>query len=97
MSALPLTVLETMQRHGCKRFIFSSTCATYGDPVMMPIDETRPQQPVNPYGASKWMLERVLKDCGRAWGLECVFLRSSMLAAAIQTAPLAKTMTLKHT
>lgn len=71
----PLTVLETMQRHGCKRFIFSSTCATYGDPVTMPIDETHPQQPVNPYGASKWMLERVLKDCGRAWGLECVFLR----------------------
>lgn len=71
----PLTVLEAMQRHGCKRFIFSSTCATYGDPVQMPMDESHPQNPVNPYGASKLMLERVLKDCGRAWGLECVFLR----------------------
>lgn len=73
--AAPLTLLETMQRHGCKRFIFSSTCATYGDPVRIPIDETHPQAPVNPYGASKWMLERVLRDCGNAWGLKSVFLR----------------------
>ncbi|WP_395749181.1 UDP-glucose 4-epimerase GalE [Prosthecobacter sp.] len=73
--AAPLTLLETMQRHGCKRFIFSSTCASYGDPVRIPIDETHPQAPVNPYGASKWMLERVLRDCGTAWGLKSVFLR----------------------
>jgi UDP-glucose 4-epimerase len=73
--AAPLTLLEAMQRHGCKRFIFSSTCATYGDPVRIPIDETHPQAPVNPYGASKWMLERVLRDCGHAWGLKSVFLR----------------------
>ena len=73
--AAPLTLLETMQRHGCKRFIFSSTCATYGDPVRIPIDESHPQAPVNPYGASKWMLERVLRDCGNAWGLKSVFLR----------------------
>ncbi|MFN0078413.1 MAG: UDP-glucose 4-epimerase GalE [Prosthecobacter sp.] len=73
--AAPLTLLETMQRHGCKRFIFSSTCATYGDPVRIPIDESHPQAPVNPYGASKWMLERVLRDCGHAWGLKSVFLR----------------------
>ncbi|MBL9114046.1 MAG: UDP-glucose 4-epimerase GalE [Verrucomicrobiaceae bacterium] len=73
--AAPLTVLETMQRHQCKRFIFSSTCATYGDPQKIPMAEDHPQQPVNPYGASKWMLERVLKDCDRAWGLKSVFLR----------------------
>jgi UDP-glucose 4-epimerase len=71
----PLTVLEAMQRHGTKRFIFSSTCATYGDPQFMPMDESHPQNPVNPYGASKLMLERVLKDCGVAWGLQSVFLR----------------------
>lgn len=71
----PLTLLEAMQRHGCKQFIFSSTCATYGDPQFIPMDETHPQQPVNPYGASKLMLERVLKDCETAWGLRSVFLR----------------------
>jgi UDP-glucose-4-epimerase GalE len=73
--AAPLTLLEAMQRHDCKRFIFSSTCASYGDPVRIPIDESHPQAPVNPYGASKWMLERVLRDCERAWGLKAVFLR----------------------
>jgi len=71
----PLTLLEAMQRHGCKRFILSSTCASYGDPVRIPIDESHPQAPVNPYGASKWMLERVLRDCDTAWGLKSVFLR----------------------
>ncbi|MCE9518866.1 MAG: UDP-glucose 4-epimerase GalE [Verrucomicrobia bacterium] len=71
----PLAMLEAMQRHGTRRFIFSSTCATYGNPVSMPMDETHPQQPVNPYGASKLMLERVLLDCGVAWGLKSVFLR----------------------
>ena len=64
-----------MQRHGCKRFIFSSTCATYGNPVYVPMNEDHPQAPVNPYGASKWMLERVLRDCDHAWGLKAVFLR----------------------
>jgi UDP-glucose-4-epimerase GalE len=73
--AAPMTLLEAMQRHDCKRFILSSTCATYGDPQKVPMDEDHPQQPVNPYGASKWMLERVLKDCGHAWGLRSVFLR----------------------
>ncbi|CAN5884920.1 UDP-glucose 4-epimerase GalE [soil metagenome] len=73
--AAPLTVLEAMQKHGTRRFIFSSTCATYGNPVSIPMDETHPQAPVNPYGDSKFMLERVLKDCDRAFGLKSVFLR----------------------
>ena len=73
--AAPLTLLEAMQIHGTKRFILSSTCSTYGNPVSIPMDENHPQQPVNPYGASKFMLERVLKDCGTAWGLQSVFLR----------------------
>jgi len=71
----PLTVLEAMEKHGTKRFIFSSTCATYGVPQHIPIDENNPQEPVNPYGASKLMLERVLKDCEIGWGLKSVFLR----------------------
>ncbi|MDB6140209.1 MAG: UDP-glucose 4-epimerase [Verrucomicrobiaceae bacterium] len=73
--AAPLVLLEAMQKHGCKQFIFSSTCATYGNPQFMPMDESHPQEPVNAYGASKLMLERVLKDCGIAWGLRAVFLR----------------------
>jgi UDP-glucose-4-epimerase GalE len=73
--AAPLVLLDAMQRHGCKRFIFSSTCATYGNPVRVPMDEDHPQEPVNPYGASKWMLERVLRDCDAAWDLKSVFLR----------------------
>jgi UDP-glucose-4-epimerase GalE len=71
----PLTLLEGMRDAGCRRFIFSSTCATYGDPVRVPMDEMHPQNPVNPYGASKLMLERILKDCEVAWGLRTVFLR----------------------
>ena len=73
--AAPMTMIEAMQRHGTKRFIFSSTCATYGNPQRIPMDESHPQEPVNPYGASKLMLERILKDCDVAWGLKCVFLR----------------------
>ncbi|MBK8094101.1 MAG: UDP-glucose 4-epimerase GalE [Verrucomicrobiaceae bacterium] len=73
--AAPLTLLEAMQRYECRQFILSSTCATYGNPVKIPIDESNPQMPVNPYGASKWMLERVLRDCDTAWGLKSVFLR----------------------
>lgn len=73
--AAPLTLLEAMQRHGVTQFIFSSTCATYGNPQFVPMNESHPQEPVNPYGASKHMLERVLKDCDTAWGLKCVFLR----------------------
>lgn len=71
----PLVLLDAMQRHGTRRFIFSSTCATYGNPQRIPMDETHPQEPVNAYGASKLMLERVLKDCEIAWGLKSVFLR----------------------
>jgi UDP-glucose-4-epimerase GalE len=74
-TAKPLVLLDAMRRHGARAFIFSSTCATYGDPVQLPIDETHPQRPVNPYGWSKLMLEQVLRDCSGAYGIESVFLR----------------------
>ena len=64
-----------MQAAGVKRFVFSSTCATYGVPTQIPIPETEKQDPINPYGSSKYMLEKVCKDCDRAWGLKSVFLR----------------------
>ena len=47
---------------GCRRLVFSSTCAIYGEPAEIPIGETTPQNPVNPYGASKTMVERILRD-----------------------------------
>ena len=56
-----LTLLEAMRRHALTRIVFSSTCATYGVPVRVPICEEDPQQPVNPYGASKLMVEQMLR------------------------------------
>lgn len=57
-----------MQAAGVKRFVFSSTCATYGVPTQIPIPETEKQDPINPYGSSKYMLEKVCKDCDRSLG-----------------------------
>jgi UDP-glucose 4-epimerase len=57
-----ISLLKAMKRAGVKRLVFSSTAATYGEPQSVPIVETLPQQPINPYGWSKWCVERVLKD-----------------------------------
>jgi len=59
--ACGINLLDAMVEHGVKRFVFSSTCATFGIPEKMPIDETLPQRPINPYGESKLMFERVLR------------------------------------
>jgi UDP-glucose 4-epimerase len=74
-TAEPLTLLEVMQQNACKHFVFSSTCATYGVPAAIPITESNPQDPINPYGRSKLMLEWILADCDRAWGLKSACLR----------------------
>ena len=74
-TAAPLMLLEAMERHGCNQFIFSSTAATYGNPVSVPMTEEHPQAPINPYGWSKRMLEQIIRDCESAWGLRAVFLR----------------------
>lgn len=74
-TAEPLALLEVMQEFSCKIFVFSSTCATYGVPESIPISESNPQQPINPYGRSKLMLEWILSDCDRAWGLRSACLR----------------------
>lgn len=73
--AKPLTLLKTMIDHDCLKFIFSSTCATYGNPEYMPLDESHPQKPVSPYGKSKFLLEQIIKDYELAYGLKHVFLR----------------------
>jgi UDP-glucose 4-epimerase len=57
-----VSLLEAMAAAGVKRLVFSSTCATYGEPTQTPIVETMRQEPINPYGWSKWCVERILKD-----------------------------------
>ncbi|WP_242531902.1 GDP-mannose 4,6-dehydratase, partial [Vibrio alginolyticus] len=55
-------LLEKLLEAGIRHFVFSSTCATYGEPEYLPIDEKHPQRPTNPYGQSKLMIEQVLSD-----------------------------------
>lgn len=74
-TAEPIKLLQVMQEFGCKVFVFSSTCATYGVPDKLPITEANSQNPINPYGRSKLMVEWILKDCGHAWGLRSACLR----------------------
>jgi UDP-glucose 4-epimerase len=61
-----ISLLRAMQTAGVRRMVFSSTCATYGEPATTPIVETMPQQPINPYGWSKLFVERVLRDFAAA-------------------------------
>jgi UDP-glucose-4-epimerase GalE len=75
-------LLDCMTQLGVKRIVFSSTCATYGLPETVPIDETTPQHPVNPYGESKLMVERALHWHGAAHGLSHVALRYFNAAGA---------------
>ena len=80
--ACTLNLLRAMRGHGCNKIIFSSTCATYGEPERVPITEDMPQNPINPYGASKLMVERILSDYGTAYGLRSVALRYFNAAGA---------------
>jgi UDP-glucose 4-epimerase len=77
-----LVLLDAMRRHRVPRFIFSSTAAVYGAPLQMPIRENHPLQPINPYGASKAMVEQALKDFDRAYGLRSMILRYFNAAGA---------------
>lgn len=70
-----LHLLDALLENNVKKFIFSSTCATYGEPQYMPLDEKHPQCPTSPYGWSKFMVERALCDYDRAYGLKYVALR----------------------
>jgi UDP-glucose-4-epimerase GalE len=77
-----LNLLDVMLRHRCRNIVFSSTCATYGIPTMTPIAEDHLQQPINPYGWSKLMVERILCDYERAHGLRYFALRYFNAAGA---------------
>ena len=70
-----LALLEAMLEHAVTRLVFSSTCATYGMPLRIPMDESHPQDPINPYGASKRAFEGALADYARAGPLRAVALR----------------------
>jgi UDP-glucose-4-epimerase GalE len=75
-------LIDRVRKLGIKRFVFSSTCATYGVPAVVPIDETCPQSPVNPYGHTKLAVEYILRDYAPAYGLACTALRYFNAAGA---------------
>jgi UDP-glucose 4-epimerase len=77
-----VNLLEAMVAERVKLFVFSSTCATFGTPESMPIDETLPQKPINPYGESKLMFEKVLRWYGEIHGITFVALRYFNAAGA---------------
>jgi UDP-glucose 4-epimerase len=77
-----IALIESMREHGIQNIVFSSTCATYGIPQYVPIDEEHPQNPINPYGFSKVVVENVLKDYDRAYGLKSIVFRYFNAAGA---------------
>jgi UDP-glucose 4-epimerase len=77
-----LNLLDAMDTHGVKNFIFSSTAAIFGEPDYTPIDEMHPKRPINPYGQSKLMIEKILADFGSAYGLRSICLRYFNAAGA---------------
>ena len=77
-----LNLLKVMKAHGCNKIIFSSTCATYGEPERVPITEDMPQNPINPYGMTKLTVERIFRDYSRAYGLSYAVLRYFNAAGA---------------
>lgn len=70
-----VNLLNAMMAHDVKKIVFSSTCATYGDPLYTPIDEKHSQNPINPYGRTKLMIEQIFSDYEKAYGLQHIALR----------------------
>ncbi len=70
-----INLLDVMLEFGVKKIVFSSTCATYGDPQYLPLDEEHPQMPINPYGKTKLMIEQVFADYHKAYDLKYIALR----------------------
>lgn len=77
-----LNLLNAMLEFDVKKIVFSSTAATYGEPVYTPIDENHPQKPINPYGNSKLMIETIMDDYDKAYSLKSVRLRYFNVAGA---------------
>jgi UDP-glucose-4-epimerase GalE len=77
-----LNLLNTMLNYNVKNFVFSSSCAIFGEPESFPITEEQDKKPINPYGRTKWMVEQILDDYDRAYGLKSVCLRYFNAAGA---------------
>lgn len=77
-----MNLLDAMRSHGVNNMVFSSTCATYGVPSSTPISEREAMQPINPYGRSKMMIEQLLEDYSRSYGLRACSLRYFNAAGA---------------
>lgn len=77
-----VSLLEVMNKHNVKKIVFSSTAATYGEPKKIPIKETDPQVPTNPYGESKLMMEKIMRWSDEAYGIKFVALRYFNVAGA---------------
>jgi len=77
-----LNLLDIMLEFNVKKIIFSSTCATFGNPLYLPIDEQHLQNPINPYGRTKLYIENILKDYSKAYGLKFIVLRYFNAAGA---------------
>lgn len=75
-------LLDVMLEFNVKKIVFSSTCATYGEPEYVPIDEKHKQKPINPYGKTKLMIEQIFEDYNRAYGLKYIALRYFNAAGA---------------
>ena len=82
--AQPISLIETMLDCGVKKFIFSSSCATYGVPQSLPITEDMPQEPINPYGQTKLIIENLLEAVADASGLSFASLRYFNAAGAAE-------------
>ena len=80
--AKTIALLQTMMAYGIKHFIFSSSCAVYGNPEHIPMTEEHPQKPLSPYGKTKAMVEALLPDFAQAYGLKYVSLRYFNVAGA---------------
>jgi UDP-glucose 4-epimerase len=70
-----LNLFEVMKENGVNKFIFSSSAATFGEPKYIPIDEKHPQNPINPYGETKLIVEHIMRDYDKAYGMKYVALR----------------------
>ena len=77
-----INLLTAMLEHNVNKIVFSSTAATYGEPEYIPIDEKHPQNPINPYGQTKLMIEKIMDDYDKAYGLKSVRLRYFNVAGA---------------
>ena len=77
-----INLLRAMLENNVKKIVFSSTAATYGEPVYIPIDEKHPQNPINPYGQTKFMIEKIMDDYDKAYDLKSVRLRYFNVAGA---------------